>query len=97
MQDLTEKARMEYLTQYKEKKQAGSMSVPRKSMLKPSLTSARIPPVKPKSDALIRPEPLKRGSVESIRPLNGTSTVSPKTLTAAPAKSATLKPISRKK
>lgn len=42
---------MDYLMQYKEKKQSGTMSLPRKSVLKSSVTTARLPPSKPKTEA----------------------------------------------
>lgn len=93
MQDLTEKARMDYLMQYKEKKQGGTVSIPRKSVLKSSVTTARLPPAKPEPPP--KPDPAKRSLANGI---NATS--SPKLGgLQVPAKSATVKVavISRKK
>lgn len=98
VQDLTEKARMDYLMQYKEKKLSGSTSIPRKNVLKGSLTSARIPPPKPmKTEALPKTESGRRSVV-----VNGsTGTMSSPKLAPfpLPPKSATAKipVISRKK
>jgi hypothetical protein len=64
---------MDYLMQYKEKKQNGTVSLPRKSVLKTSITSARLPPLKPKAELAPPKAELGRRSLT-----NGSTTSSPK-------------------
>lgn len=76
---------MDYLMQYKEKKQGGTVSIPRKSVLKSSVTTARLPAAK--TDPAPKPDPAKRGLTNGIN-----TTSSPKLGgLQAPAKSATVK------
>lgn len=76
---------MDYLMQYKEKKQSGTVSLPRKSVLKGSITSARLPPAKPEPPP--KTDPGKRSF-----PNGPNMTSSPKLGgLAVPPKSATVK------
>ena len=77
---------MDYLMQYKEKKQNGTVSLPRKSVLKASITTARLPPLKPKAElAPVKTETGRRsltnGSTASSLKL-GPLQVPPKSATA---------------
>ena len=74
---------MDYLKQYKEKK-TGMTTVPRKSLLKQSITTARLPQGKPKIDLL---EVGKKQKEERRG-----SGVSPKVVSPPGGKSATAKP-----
>lgn len=70
--------------QYKEKKQSGSVSLPRKSVLKSSVTSARLPPAKAKADPVPKAESGRRS-------LTSEMANAPSSIKLGPTKSATAK------